>query len=305
MTPEDQLNKLIRLYSRVSRFPSGYKEVFTIGSPMRWILADIRDQYISIYKKSSEDKIFDIDIASCFPTVCNFLFKDTNPKFLEDIAAQPSKLSKNILIANTLKETPYLKILNMVSKAIILGFVFDRQDSNDISLLEFEKDGCLIYSNNFSYYKCIADGVCDTPFLEFINEIGFKFKIIEYEYYIRCNNTSWFWSDINKLRIKGMYKHIPKVMQKFYNDVFNNYKIDIEVYTNIYNKISLKFIQENNLQTILQNNYFCGEDNKILNEKGKYEKYSWRLSHIDPVLYQKTFMFPVWVFQQRNLAGVV
>lgn len=193
----------------------------------------------------------------------------------------------------------------MISKMVIIGFIFDRQDSGDVSLLEFEKDGCLIYSNNFSYYKCIEENILDTPFLEFVYENGFKFKVIEYDYYIRCNNTSWFWSDETKLRMKGMYKHIPKVMRKFYEDIFSSIKIDIDSYTDIYNKLSLKFIQENNLQEILQKYYFCGEDNKILNRCGRYEKYSWRSSRIDPMLYQKTFMFPVWVFQQRNLAGVV
>ena len=305
ITPEEHLNELIRRYSNVKRLPPGYKDVFVIGTPIRWILADERDQYISAYKKNIGHKILDIDVSGCFPTICNFLFKESNPKFLEDLAAEPTKLAKNILISNTLKETPYLKILNIVSKMVIIGYIFDRQDSEEVSLLEFEKDGCLIFSSNFSYYKCIEENICDSPFLEFVVENNFKFKVTEYDYYIRCNHTSWFWSDETKLRMKGMYKHIPKVMHKFYEDIFTGKSVNIDQYTSIYNKLSLKFIQDNNLQTILDNYYFCGEDNRILNENGKYEKYSWRSSHIDPMIYQRTFMFPVWVFQQRNLSGIV
>jgi len=305
MSPEDKLNEVIRFYSRITRFPKQYLDILKIDKPLRWILADIKEQYISVYKKSLDQKILDIDISSCFPTICNFLFKDDNPKFIEDIAVQPSKLSKNILISNTLKGTPYLKILNIISKMIIIGYVFDRKDSEEVSLLEFEKDGCLIFSNNFSYYKSIENNILDSPFLEFISDIGFKFKIIEYDYYIRCNNTSWFWSDSEKLRMKGMYKHIPKQIQKFYENIFSSKIVNIKQYTDIYNQISLKFIRNNNLQTILKDYYFCGEDKKILNSIGRYEKYGWKSSQIDPVLYQKTFIYPVWVFQQRNLSGVV
>ena len=306
MTPEDHMNELIRHYSRISRFTSNYKDVLVIGPPIRWILADQKEQYVSVYKKSIEHKLIDIDIESCFPTICNFLFKDTNPKFIEDIAAQPTKLARNILIANTLKGTKFLKILNMISKLVILGFVFDRQDSNDVSLLEFEKDGCLIFSSNISYYKSIANNIWDSPFLEFINAAGFKFKILEYDYYLRSNNTSWFWSDTDKiLRLKGMYKHTPKAIDKFYKDIFTGIPVNIDKFIELYKISTLKFIRQNNLDAILQDYYFCGEDNKILNVNGKFEKYHWRSSQIDPKLYLSTFIYPVWVFQQRNLAGIV
>jgi hypothetical protein len=187
---------------------------------------------------------------------------------------------------------------------VILGFIFDRQDSTDISLLEFEKDGCLLFSNNISYYKCIENDEIDSPFLEFIKKSGFKFKITEYNYYIRCNNTSWFWEDKSKLRMKGMYKHVPISINKFYEDIFTGNETNIKQFIDIYNSISLKFIRNNNLQTILEAYCFCG-DNKILNMSGRYEKYGWKSSQIDTTLYQKTFIYPVWVFQQRNLAGVV
>lgn len=269
-------------------------------------MADIKEQYVSVYKKSIEHKILDIDISSCFPTVCKFLFKDENPKFVNDIMQQPTKLEKNIFIANTLKETPYLKILNIVSKMIILGYIFDREDSENISLLEFEKDGCLIFSNNISYYKSIENNILDSPFLEFINSLEFKFRLTEYDYYIRCNNTSWFWSDNDqKLRLKGTFKHVPKAILKFYNDVFSGIAVDIDKIINIYKISTLKFIKNNNLQSVLQDYYYCGEDNRVLNTLGKYEKYHFRTSQIDPKLYLSTFIFPVWVFLQRNLSGIV
>jgi hypothetical protein len=305
-TATDKLNLLIQHYSRVSRFPKKekYKNIFTIGAPMRWILADIEEQYLSIYKRSIEDKILDIDISSCFPTICKFLFLEENPKFIEDIIKQPTKLEKNIFIANTLKETPYLKILNMISKMVITGFIFDRQDSEDVSLLEFEKDGCLIFCNNISYYKSIENNILDSPFLEFIELSEFKFRFTEFDYYLRCNNTSWFWSDNDKLRLKGMYKHVPPVVEKFYNDIFSGIDIDIDKFINTYKISTLKFIRDNNLQSILKDYYFCGDDNRVLNTNGRFEKYHFRTSQIDPELYLSTFIYPVWVFQQRNLYGI-
>jgi hypothetical protein len=302
MTPEDKLNTLIQHYSRIERFPKKYKEILNIDKPLRWILADENDQYISVYKKTQEQKILDIDISSCFPTVCNFLFTDTNLKFVEDIAKQPTKLDKNIFIANTLKTTNYLKILNIISKMVILGYVFDRQDSDDISLLEFEKDGCLIFINDIVYFKNIQNQNIDSPFLEFIKENNFIFHMIEYEYYIRCNNTSWYWSD--KTRIKGKYKHVPQEILKLYDDIFTGNSINIKKYIDIYNETAFNFIKANALQEILKKYYFCDDENKILTQDGKYAKYDWRKSLIDPFVYQKTFIFPVWVFRQRNLSGI-
>ena len=302
MTPEDHLNTLIKYYSRITNFPDKYKDILNIDKPLRWILADVKEQYVSVYNKTQEQYLVDVDIISCFPTVCKFLFNDTNPRFIEDIARLPNKLDKNILIANTLKGTQYLKILNIVSKMVILGFIFDRQDSKCISLLEYEKDGCLIFIDNKFYYNNINNTICETPFQEFVIANDFKFRVVNFEYYIRCNNTSWFWS--NKLRIKGMYKHIPKKILEFYNDVFLGTTVDITKYSDIYNKISLKFIRENNLQEILRDYYFCGDDQRILNTSGRYEKYGWKSSQIDPLIYLRTFIYPIWVFQQRNLAGL-
>jgi hypothetical protein len=300
MTPEDNLNTLIQHYSRINLFPEQYKDILKIDKPLRWLLADEKDQYISIYKRTKEQKILDIDISGCFPTICNYLFKDTNPKFIEDIEKQPTKLEKNIFIANTLKTTNYLKVLNIISKMVILGYIFDRKDSANISLLEFEKDGCLIFITEDLYLDDI-----NTPFLEYVTKNNFKFRVTEYDYYIRCNNTSWYWTDETKdVRIKGKYKHTPKEILSLYNDIFSGKSADIQKYTEIYNPSSFKIIRNNNLQEILKKYYFCDDENKILASDGRYEKYHWTKSLIDPVVYQKTFIFPIWVFQQRNMSGI-
>ena len=304
MKANDKLNLLIQYYSWINRFPEKYKDILKIDKPIRWLLADEKNQYVSVFKKNIENKIIDIDITSCFPTICNFLFCDENPEFVNKINKLENKLEKNILISNTLKGTNYLKILNIISKMVILGFIFDRRDSDKVSLLEFEKDGCLIFTNDPNYFKCIEYRDSDSRFLKYINEIGFKFHIEEYDYYIRCNHTSWFWSQQNKkLKMKGFYKKTPEKVNKYYNDLFIGNTTDVKKFKEIYNIDSFKFIKSNNLKNILNKYYMCDEET-ILNSTGKYEKYNWLKSKINPDLYLKTFIFPIHLFNQRNLAGI-
>lgn len=304
MKANDKLNLLIQYYSWINRFPEKYKDILKIDKPIRWLVADEKNQYVSVFKKNIETKLIDIDITSCFPTICNFLFCDENPEFVNKINKLENKLEKNILISNTLKGTNYLKILNIISKMVILGFIFDRRDSDKVSLLEFEKDGCLIFTNDPSYFKCIEYRDSDSRFLKYIDEIGFKFHIEEYDYYIRCNHTSWFWSQQKKkLKMKGFYKKTPEKVNKYYNDLFIGNTTEVKKFKEIYNIDSFKFIKSNNLKNILNKYYMCDEET-ILNSTGKYEKYNWLKSKINPDLYLKTFIFPIHLFNQRNLAGI-
>jgi hypothetical protein len=294
------LDELIRYYSRITQFPKEYQDVFKIDKPMRWLLADKREQYVSISKKS-DLSLFEIDITSCFPTVCMFLFSDENPKFIENINQLDNKLEKNIYIANSLKNTPYLKILNIVSKIVILGYIFDRQDSNETNLLEFEKDGCLILTSD----QTIEKEIITSKFQEFVVNAGFRFHIKKYDYYIRCNNTSWYWNDFNKiLRLKGIYKHIPIKIKSFYNDLFQGKISEIDKINNVYNQDYWKFIKRNNLINIIENYYYCDDQKKVLNSNGKYEKFMWHKSDVDSRLYLYTFIYPLWLFYRRNLHSI-
>ena len=271
---------------------------------MRWLLADEKNQYVSIYKKNNDNKILDIDITGCFPTVCRFLFSEENPDFVRKIDEQTDKLQKNIFIANTLKTTNYLKILNIISKMVILGFVFDRQDSDSASLLEFEKDGCLVFSTNVSYSNSVENLDLDSQFLDFVNKNQFKFHITEFDYYIRCNNTSWFWREKDQyLRLKGIYKHVPPKIKEFYINIFAGKEINITEFFKNYKQEYFNIIRKNNLTEILEKYYFCGEDKRIINRLGKYEKFNFN-TIIDPQSYIQTFIYPIWLFQQRNLAEI-
>jgi hypothetical protein len=295
-------DELIRQYSRITQFPKEYKDIFKIDKPMRWLLADQEDQYVSFYQKNNERKLLDIDITGCFPTICRFLFAETQPQFVKQIEDLADKREKNILIANTLKNTQYLKILNIISKMVIIGFIFDRQDSNDTSLLEFEKDGCLIITSD----KSIENLEIISPFQEFIHKAGFRFHVDYYDYYIRSNNTSWYWNEKNqKLKIKGIYKHIPIKIKEFYQKLFSGNTItDIGFFSHIYSKDSIEFIQKNNLKEIMEDYYFC-DQNKIINISGQYEKYHWKNSQIDPNWYLTYFIFPVWTFYLRSLNNLI
>jgi hypothetical protein len=302
MSADKNFEEVIRQYSRITQFPPEYKKIFKIDKPMRWLFADKNNQYISFYQKNSDEKLLDVDITSCFPTICRFLFSEERPEFIERMEALATKREKNIYIANTLKTTHYLKTLNIISKMVILGFIFDRQDSTNTSLLEFEKDGCLIITTDNNIENCEVT----TPFQEFITRIGFKFHTKKYNYYIRCNHTSWYWNEEDqKLKVKGIYKHIPLKIYEFYENLFKGITINIEELTNIYNSTSFKFIRKNNLSTLLEDYYYCSDNKRVLNITGKYEKYHWKNSQIDPRVYLYNFIFPVWLFYCRNLNSIL
>lgn len=303
---KERLNHIVSLYSKIKRFPDAYKNknIFNIDKPMRWLYADETNQYVSVFRKNIEYNLFDIDITGCFPTICKYLFKNENPQFVEKIESLSDKTKKNIFIANTLKNTSYLRILNIISKMVILGYVFDRDDSEKNSLLEFEKDGCLILSIDKTLYNNIKNNYIDSEFLQFIYENNFVFHIIDFDYYIRCNNTSIFWKDKDEyIRFKGMYKHIPLKIKELYCNVFKGNNVNLKEFLEIYNINCLKIIINNNLNEIIENYYYCGDviDRKILNNIGKYEKYQWKKSNISPEMYLKFFIFPLILFKQRNL----
>ena len=301
MSAQSNFEEVIRQYSRITSFPTIYKKIFKIDKPMRWLFADDNNQYVSFYQKNTDEKLLDVDITGCFPTICKYLFSEENPDFVSNIEALADKRKKNIYIANTLKTTGYLKTLNIISKMVILGFIFDRQDSDNTSLLEFEKDGCLVItSDNIKLCEAVS------PFQEFVKQIGFKFHVKTYDYYIRCNNTSWYWDEKNQnLRVKGINKHVPPKIYKFYEDLFKGISVNIKEFAKIYSDVYFKFIKNNNLTDVFKDYYYCGEDNKILNITGKYEKYHWKNSQINPRIYLYNFIYPVWLFYRRNLNNIL
>lgn len=298
-----ELDFIISLYSRITRFPKQYNEILKIDKPMRWILADDKDQYVSIHKKTKEDRILSIDITSCFPSICRYLFKNSNPEFVKAIYDLTDKRERNILISNTLKTSGYLKILNIISKMLIFGFTLDRQDSDNVLLLEFEKDGILLACDNL-YQQQIENNI-DSPFLEFISKNEFMFHIDEYEYYIRCNRTSFFWNEDNKLRLKGIYKHAPEEIIDTITNILKGDSVDLARIKKIYSNKYFHIIKRNNLNELLKKYYFVDENNRILNADQRYEQYNYFKSNINPALYLKTWIYPILLFQKQAIGGII
>ena len=293
---------MISVYSRINRFPIVYRDILKIDKPMRWIMADEKDQYVSIYKKNKDDKLIDIDVASCFPSICKYLFKEDNPEFVEKIYNLTDKKERNILIATTLKESGYLKVLNIISKMLILGYTFDRRDSDKNSLLEFEKDGNLIFCDKF--YLDQIQNIIDSEFLEFIEKNQFIFHMDEYDYYIRCNKTSIFWSENGDLRIKGLFKHVPSGVKEIISSIFKGDNIDFNIIKEVYSELYFKVIRHNNLLDILNKYYMC-EDGRVINYQSQYEKYNYYKTNIDPSIYLKTWIYPVLLFQKQAVGGII
>lgn len=268
---------LLNLYSRIDfRL---YKESAKLDSSHIFYLADSTKQFITV-SRSANNFLFEIDIKSAFPTICKCLFGEKSD-FVKGIYSLSDKKERNIFISTNLKNTKYLKLLNIICKIIILGTTFESY--SDLSLLELKKDGVLISCKDI-------DSNIKSKFIDFVINNGFEFHRKEYQKYIRCNRTTML-TDKNQLIIKGMYKHFPLKVKENIMDILSGNDNCLDYYQKIYSEKYFRIVKHNNLNEIINGYYLC-ENGRFLDQRGKYVKYSSKID-INPRLYLKTFIFPV------------
>jgi len=277
-------DNLIKLYSDI-KFPEEYEELSKIDKHINWYLADNTNQYITA-TKSNNIHILELDIKNAFTTICNAWF-DKESDFIQKLNKLQDKKAKNIFIATSLKNTEYLKRLNMICKMIIMGIIFK---IGKAQILELKKDGAVIicdseFADQIKHIENIND-----EFIQFIISNQFIIKINEYESYIRSNKTSYFW-DKNELITKGTYKYIPIKLLEIQKKILLHDKIDQKRLLKIYSRPYFEIIRLNNLNEILENYYKCS-NNKYLNSNGKYIT-KLKDTIIEPRLYLQIFIFPI------------
>lgn len=281
---------VIKHYLKI-KFPKEYSHVCRVDGPNSWYFADYSSQFICVNGVLQNRNLLEVDIKSAFPTICNVLLSNIMPDFLIQMNNIKDKKEKNIFIATQLKSTPYLKQLHRLSKIIILGYIFDSLDSENILLLELKKDGCIILIDDYNYDNIKFN---ERPFVKFLIDHNFIFHNSVYLKYIRSNKTSTlFYEHENKykLSVKGQYKYLPKKIIDTNIKILSDEHIDLTELNKIYSSDYYNIIKQNNLIELFQNYYLCS-NNKILEANGIYNKISLN-NNINPRLYLETFIFPI------------
>ena len=284
--------QLMKYYFNLELSPN-YHELGKVDKYISWYLADAKNELVTIKSINNYKYILDIDITSAFPTICNNVFKNIHDDFLNQMNSYTDKKEKNIFIATSLKESGWLKTINIICKIIILSIINSCPNRDEVLILEIKKDGATIVCNdeNYYYFQNITENASH-EIIKFILNSEFKFHTKEYSRYLRENKTSYFLDTDNILDIKGIYKHMPEYISNKILDIYSGINLlNIDEILYIYSNIYFQTISTNNVIELINKYYICN-NKKILNHKGKYDTYK-RNININPNIYLQIFIFPV------------
>lgn len=280
--------ELLSRYSKIN-FPEQYKEIAKADKAISWYLADSTNQYITVAKVTNIN-ILEIDIRQAFTTICRSLFEASN-EFIIQMNQIEDKKSRNIFIATSLVNTEYLRLLNIISKIIVFGVLFE---IGNVTLLELKKDGAIVTCNDETLVKILNMNdkslSSNYEFLNYVLLSNFEFHMTQHDRYIRSNRTSYFVTG-NELVVKGTYKHLPTYINKLQKLIvqnnFENYNEIIKIYSRHY----LNILLLNNLNELLNEYYIC-DNKRYLAADGKYVIKA-KDNDIEPKNYIKTFIYPI------------
>jgi len=277
---------LLKEYSKI-KFPEQYADVSKVDKSISWYLADTANQFVTV-SRNQNINIIELDIKQAFTTICRCLFEPEN-EFIIQMNQIEDKKSRNIFIATSLVNTEYLRLLNIISKVIVIGSLFE---IGDITLLELKKDGATVSCDDITLSKLInINEISDdnNEFNSFLHKNNFIFHVTEHERYIRSNRTSYFW-DGKELIIKGIYKHIPPRLITLQKQLMQDESYDQNEILKIYSRSYFEICKLNHLNEILNDYYLC-ENKRYLAADGKYVVRL--IDNIDPRNYLKTFLYPI------------
>ncbi len=241
-----------------------------------YYLADIQRSIISA------NNVYEIDIRSAFPTICRIMFKEEK-KFIDRLdELQEDKLARNIFISTTLKETEYLKQLNLIAKMIISSILMDADP--EANPLELKKDG-IVYVG-----KRIDGG----SLYRYFTDKGFTIRTTPYSKYIRYQRTSHYLSEEKTLTIKGVFKDRPQFLSDLATKILNKEEVDFDPVVKIYSNLYFEIIQQNMLDEVFMKYYAC-DGRKYLNNQFRYDKLHTisQIKNLSPKSYLKLFIYPL------------
>jgi len=283
---------LLRKYSELIP-PARYEELVKVDKHIMWYLADEEQNFVTVNKKEGRH-IVEFDITSAFPTICRCLFAKDDP-FIIEMNRIHEKKGKNIFIATTLKGKPGnpLKQLNIISKMVVCGIMFDTVDETEkhnILLLEIKKDSCVVSCNSTTIERLSSLNDLGGEYTRFLLGNNFAFHTKKYNKYVRSNKTSLFITDDGEYIRKGHYKYCPKKLNETIQRILMGEEYNKQDLLKIFSKPFWDVVRVNNLSDILEDYYIC-EPRKVLAYDGKYQTYNINVN-VDPRLYLKLFVFP-------------
>ena len=270
----DFFSEVFDLYSRV-KVDKKNRDFYNLNTIV-YYLADVEKSIISA------NNVYEIDIKSAFPTICRILFKEEKEFIARLDELQEDKLARNIFISTTLKETEYLKQLNLIAKMIISSILMDADP--EANLLELKKDGIVYVGKRIdrgSLYRYYTDK-------------GFIIRSTPYSKYIRYQRTSHYLSEEKTLTIKGIFRDRPQFLSNLAVDVLTKEEIDWDLIDKIYSNKYFEIIRQNVLDELFMKYYTC-DSRKYLNKQFRYEKLHTisQIKNISPKGYLKLFIYPL------------
>lgn len=267
-------SEVFDLYSRI-KVKKINRDFYNL-STIVYYLADVQKSIVSA------NNVYEIDIRSAFPTICRIMF-DKEKEFIEKLdELQEDKLARNIFISTTLKETEYLKQLNLIAKMIISSILMDADP--EANPLELKKDGIVYVGkriNSGSLYRYFTDK-------------GFIIRTTPYSKYIRYQRTSHYLSEEKELTIKGVFKDRPRFLSDLAAKILNKEEIDFDTINKIYSNIYFEIIRQNMLDEVFMKYYAC-DGKKYLNKDFRYDKLKTvtQIKNLSPKSYLKLFIYPL------------
>ena len=267
-------SEVFDLYSRV-KVKKENKEFYNLNTIV-YYLADIEKSMISM------NDVYEIDIKSAFPSICRIMFKEEK-EFIERLdELQDDKLARNIFISTTLKETEYLKQLNLIAKMVISSILMDADP--EAKIFELKKDG-IVYAGN-----PVNSG---TLYKHFTNQ-GFTIRTTPYRKYIRYQRTSHYLSEEKTITVKGIFRDRPPFLSKLAERVLNEEEIDWDFVDKIYSNKYFEIVRQNVLDEVFSKYYRC-DGGKYLNNQFRYDKIRTiaGIKNLSPKSYLKLFIYPL------------
>lgn len=273
------ISNILDLYVRITKG----EPIAKIGPPYTFYYADYNKTDIII------KDVISIDIKSAFPTICSILFgKDHD--FVKGIYSRTDKKQRNIFISTTLTDWSnktgykYLDDITLLSKALIFSYVFTH--FNNIQILEYIKDGMIIYGNK--NYDFTED---QNKFIEFEKQNSLICHEDSVNIYMRMNKTTISALPGN-MKIKGIYNGMPlaiyQIIEKFFSGMIYHEEL-LSTIQKFYSTKYFNIIYHGGIKDYIDYLYKFDSD-KYLNDNGEFTS---SLSQINPKSYLYKIIYPI------------
>jgi len=246
------LDILILLYSKVTKDC----EIAKLGEMLYYYYADKMSPDLSNDLSFSVifENVISVDIQKCHITICKHYF----PELYNELITIEDKTERSKKLSIFLKEQrlqsinnrDYIKEFDNIAKIVSLGYIYNNY--KDIHIIEYQKDGATFYTSDKLDYPL------EPEFNSIIEELGFKFHILNLRYYFRFNKITVKLTSDNDVVVKGeKYKNPPEfITDVFFKEIFKLDNKFLNKIKSIYSKQFHDIIKELKLYKELKYYYY-------------------------------------------------